>query len=900
MKKLHLILCSLLSIFCAYLYGADTVVICNENGRTASIILPPNCSKNTQYAAEELQTLLEEITGAKFSISAKETSGAKIYLDIAPEKNDLKGEKSAAVTRNGNLYLYGTTRNGALYAVYHFLQDELGCRFLNPYGDKVIPPKKVINVKLNKVYDNGLDFRCIMTYIYQRNRKKTFEFFFRNGQNWEVRSKDLGYLCKIKAVGKDHHSIFKFMPPDKYFKDNPEFYTMDKSGKRVRNKQMCFSSIKMREVFVGNVSEHLKENNRYNEALQSFDQCWMELSAMDYGGKFCYCSECMAKEKKYGTPCGAFFEFLADISAKLKNDFPKLKIATLIYRKEQTEIPPSGLIFPENFVAIFAPIDDNVLAPFDHISNQETYGHLKKWCKIAKNIWLWYYPDPYDCYLGPYSALRRTCRDFMLAKEAGITGTIYEHDITARSLANFADLESWTMLRIFGGYTDYEALIKEYMQLAYGKAADLVYQYFNELENLREDAVRNGKAGNYIVSPEELKYFTPANLERWHNLFEQAEKRIANDEAALFRLRKVRYELDMMILRKFHDFAPSSTVRNAAFKSFADRLTDTLTKLKKANVTTFNYDALLAEIKVLENFKFKNYAPEDVRIVFYNLGNNDADSLNTIAKSYSFSLPFSIYAHDYVLETVGNKIKAKWTLLQKSDIKAEDVIPDKYHYYKLGRVKLSSASRLSMTSNALFFRNIGVHFDPANPDAEWDVYFSMKFEGPAVKGSKAKINRFYCDHFVLVRKKAATAVLPAELKNVPADKIITVYPTLRAFNSKNTIEDENAARGKAVWENFGEKEFYFGTYDNKTKANKRCLTFKSADIKSTDGYEFFKIPQAVTITPDMLLYANRWLINIPLGSAVKKTAKYTVYISLKNDVAAKKSYCDKVIMVPAE
>ena len=86
MKKLHLILCSLLSIFCAYLYGADTVVICDENGKTATIILPQNCSENTKYAAEELKTLLGEITGAKFSISDKETSGAKIYLDIAPEK----------------------------------------------------------------------------------------------------------------------------------------------------------------------------------------------------------------------------------------------------------------------------------------------------------------------------------------------------------------------------------------------------------------------------------------------------------------------------------------------------------------------------------------------------------------------------------------------------------------------------------------------------------------------------------------------------------------------------------------------------------------------------------------------------------------------------------------------
>lgn len=899
MKKLHLILCSLLSIFCAYLYGADTVVICDENGKTATIILPQNCSENTKYAAEELQTLLGEITGKKFVISDKNVSGPKIYLEVAPDGKKLTAEKSAAVTANGNLYLYGTGRNGALYAAYHFLQDELGCRFLSPYGDKFIPSAKVIKTALNKVYDNGLDFRCIMTYIYTRDRKKTFEFFFRNGQNWEVRSKDIGFLCKIKAVGKDHHSIFKFMPPDKYFKDNPEFYTMDKSGKRVSNKQMCFSSAKMREVFVENVREHLK--GTYDEALKSYDQCWMELSAMDYGGKFCYCPECLAKEKKYGTPCAAFFEFLADISSRLNPSFPKLKIATLIYRKEQTEVPPEGLIFPENFVAIFAPIDDNVLAPFDHISNQETYGHLKKWCKIAKNIWLWYYPDPYDCYLGPYSALRRTCRDFMLAKEAGITGTIYEHDITPRSFSNFADLESWVMLRMFGGYTDYEALIKEYMKLAYGSASELMYQYFNELENLRESAVERGKAGNYIVSPEELRYFTTANLSRWHEMFEQAEKLLANDAEAFFRLRRVRYELDLLIMRKFYEFAADSAVRKAGLRSFGARITDTLTKLKAANITTYNFDTILNEVKLIENFKFGNYAPEDIRLVFFRLGNVDKDAIHGISKSHANpKFPYSIYAYDYILQTVGNKIKAKWSMLQKNEIQLKDILPDKYKLYRLGRVKITPDTRVSATSNAFFFRNIGVNFDNLKPDTEWDVYFSMKFEGPSIQGSKGKSDKVSCDYFLLVRIEKRKTELPAELSTVSPDKIVTVYPSMRAFNSAYTVEDSDAARGKAVWENFGEKEFHFGTYDNKTKANKRCLTLKTAEIKNTEGYEFFKIPQPLTITPDMLLYANKWLINIPLGSAVKKTAKYTVYISLKNDVAAKKSYCDKVIMVPAE
>ena len=911
MKKLKQTLFGIFTFAAAFCAGgavmaADEAVICPEKGEPATIILPAKCSRSVEHAANELQLILGKITGKQFKISEKPVPGTKIFLDKAPDHLKLKMRpgNSFAISSKGDLYLGGEGKNGTLHAVYHFLQDELQYRVLSPFGDEFIPRRKEIKVALNKTYTNGLDYRCLMTYIYHRDRKPTFEFYIRNFQNWEVRSNHLSFLNQLTPIGKNHHSIFKFMPPDKYFKDHPEFYTMDKTGKRVKNKQMCFASKEMRKIFLENVKAHAA--TRYQKAIEEYGDCYIELSAMDYGGKFCHCPECTKKEEQYGTPCGAFFEFLAEISAGVQKDFPKLKIATLGYRKEQTEIPPNGLIFPDNFVIIFAPIDDNVLAPLIHVSNQETMGHLKKWCQISKNILVWYYPNPYESYLGPYSSLRRSCRDVEIMKKLGITGTIYEHDVTARTNSNFADLESWVLLRMFSGYENSEALIMEYMNLAYGKAAALMYLYFDELERLREDFVHNGYAGNFIVGPEEMKYMTPENLERWNTLFDVAEKFVADDAAALFRLRRVRYELDLTILRRFHDFAKDSGIRLGGADVISRRVTDTLQKMKAAKMNVKDFDVQIREVKILTDLanstgktKYLDADAEDVRIVFFPSGTDDKDAITGIAKSHGgVTFPYGIYAHDYIMETIGKKIKAKWTFLQKTEIDVKDIVPDKYKYYRLGEVKLSPATRLSLTSNSYYFRNAGLFAYPEKPGTVWEVWFSMKFEGPAVPGSKAKVNKAYCDHFLLIRKKARAEKLPAELEKLPADKIITAYPTLAGFNKKNTVEDSKAARGKAVFEDFSAGSVFFNTYDNKTKANKRHLTLQPAKLNAPSGYNFYKFPEPVKLTKNMLICGNHWLVNVNVGAAIPKDDSYVVYLSLRFDNEAKKAFCDKVILVP--
>ena len=84
---------------------ANNAIICSSKGNAATIVLSNTASKNTEYAAKELQLLLGKITGQQFNISKQEVPGTKIYLDKHPNPAENKKVKntSFAITNNGNL-----------------------------------------------------------------------------------------------------------------------------------------------------------------------------------------------------------------------------------------------------------------------------------------------------------------------------------------------------------------------------------------------------------------------------------------------------------------------------------------------------------------------------------------------------------------------------------------------------------------------------------------------------------------------------------------------------------------------------------------------------------------------------------------------------------------------------
>ncbi|MBU0610983.1 MAG: hypothetical protein KKI08_24090, partial [Armatimonadetes bacterium] len=120
------------------------------------IVLANQPTPVEQTAATELATHLERITGAKFAVGPDPGATAGRVLIgaraigkglLSPEEVQALGDDGFIVRVAGNaLLLAGGGPRGTLYAVYSFLEDDLGCRWLTWYGDESVPRRPELQV----------------------------------------------------------------------------------------------------------------------------------------------------------------------------------------------------------------------------------------------------------------------------------------------------------------------------------------------------------------------------------------------------------------------------------------------------------------------------------------------------------------------------------------------------------------------------------------------------------------------------------------------------------------------------------------------------------------------------------------------------------------------------------
>ena len=116
---------------------AGTVSVARDGQANAVIVVAADAPEPEQYAATELADFLRQITGATFEISHAPVTGKSCLLvgpqaarlvDAAFSTDGLGAEGVIIRTVGNDLILAGGYPRGTLYAVYTFLEDNLGCR----------------------------------------------------------------------------------------------------------------------------------------------------------------------------------------------------------------------------------------------------------------------------------------------------------------------------------------------------------------------------------------------------------------------------------------------------------------------------------------------------------------------------------------------------------------------------------------------------------------------------------------------------------------------------------------------------------------------------------------------------------------------------------------------------
>ena len=781
-------------------FAGDKLVIA-QDGKSSYTIGYDAENKDPVYRAalDDLKNFLREITGAHIPL-AYQAGGPRIIVGKRAPGDDapFSGVRERRIKSVGpDIYIYGDGRFGTVGAVYDFLEKFCGCRWFGPWDGDSFVPKKATLIFDPIDYKHAPSFHSLeLGGPWPAARKHP------GVQNWLRRNR-----CFLQPnyagahpqdgwtfFGPTCHGLSAFFPPgghkpgsfvnqwagphpalaDKaYFKDHPEYFTLDKEGKRVDNRQLCFSNPDVRRILTENIETVLKY-----EKYKTEDYAMIDLAFNDRSGGFCECPNCKALEKKYQSPGGPYYDYLIELGNAFLEKYPRLVIRMIAYQPSMTGIPPvAGTKFPANVSVIVAPLIQDFSKPLSHPYNTKFHDEFEAWGKIAGKMWWWSYPVLYPHGIRAYALFPGVYRNAENIKFAYKNGTRYIISEMGGSVIHncaFKKLNDYLQIRLADDVNDdADRIVKEYCDYIYGPASDLMVKYLRETH---EESVKDPNYFIYYDDPRAMRNLhSPANLVRWQGYFDEMVKLVGDDKYRQLQIGRARINLDVMTLLTWDDL-------KAAQPGFATgKMLDVVGKRYIAEVKADNEDVYRA-LKggygagwELKNFLasgetawrsnasginapipeelVKKYGRENVRAIRLD-GRTDipkrldeADAANGVAVEVKI-----VDAKIVHMPTVMAK-KEDGSFARERDsfipfshnpfLKKH--LPDYkaakgYHPYYMGRTQLTAAETVVITGvDAKVQFHIGAAFDPERAGQEYDVYVSIKF----LEDDRVLIDRMY-------------------------------------------------------------------------------------------------------------------------------------------------------------
>ena len=736
-----------------------------KDGKTDYVIVTGKDNGAIQkLAVQELKSHLEAMTGAVFHVS--ETGAGKkhrIYLGLSEEARNVLGKENLAASlreqenviqvKGKDLFLYGKGKHGTIFAVYELLENKFGCRWLSVFEEPYIPSKKELVLKdgtTRTAY--AFPLRSLMNYFY-KDRYQAAVYNYRNRQNLLLGLDylDKGIVPELEIYGPACHTLSVIIPGftlrganrpaewhkiKDYFAIHPEWFSMDEKGKRISNRQLCFSNKEMRKEYIKNALE------MHRRLEQKHGKAYLTLDLNDIAYRICCCPDCMKMEQKYQSRGGAFFDMLIEFCRK----YPKIEFATLAYQRGLTQTPPVVKDFPQNLTIIFCPINGLYSGTMDK-ENKNDMNDMLGWLKLTPKVWVWYYPNTYGygtlAIQMPMGNFERIAQDIRLMHKAGIQGTYFEHDSGGIALSgNLSEMQSWVMYKLFQNPDlDVKMLMKDFAEHYYGKAAPAILKYAEEMEQERKNFVAKG--GKWQYNTQNYHYLTAKYLLRWNKMFDDAAKMVSGKEAA--RLNMARMGLDCAIIDKLS----SEPDYKDLVKICRDRLTKTYQYVTTNRRTTTSFSRLtkwLAEIDARGKKKplpemFRKIPQSDLLeiapLAKAKTAVKDPDAHMGVAQAVDWDgKKFNIGTYDYTSKSYG----------PGRAIYASQVKMGEYSIYKIQKPFIISPDLIMWGGNWGMSLPLRALFKSDNPEflkQKWTLYVSLKF-------TKDKV---YLDRGILVKAK---------------------------------------------------------------------------------------------------------------------------------------------------
>jgi hypothetical protein len=569
--------------------AAADLTISRGGKAVAMVVVAENAAETELQAASELGFFLHLVTGGDFPVVFGSSGGegrllvgeaAARLADPGFSVRELAPEEIVIRSAGPDLILAGGSPRGTLYAVVTFLEDVVGCRWWTPAASR-IPRKPTLKV-------GPVSLRCAPPLEY----REPF-WFVAFDDIWSARSKANG----IRSGGSDlyggrHiyegfvHTFYQLIPPEKYFKEHPEWFSEINGQRTGENAQLCLTNEAMRQEFVSNLKDKLRRNPKATIASVSQNDCFNP----------CGCPSCRAVDEEEGSPAGLLLRFVNAVAADIEKEFPNVTIDTLAY--QYTRQPPKITRPRPNVIVRLCSIECSFSRPLDDERNKAFFEDLKGWSAIADRLFVWDYTTDFAHYIQPhpnYRVLGPNIRLFVRNKVRGI----FEQGAYQSWGSEMAELRAWMLAKLlWNPALDPSKLREEFIKGYYGPAAGPVAHYLDLLDKAVVEA--GDDLGCY--SPPEAKFLSLDTLVRSWNILNRAERRVGRRIEYARRVKRVRMPVAYAVLAKWEALRKEADDRRTSWPwpSRREELLDWFLKAARSEGVT-----MISEGQTLEDWATK-------------------------------------------------------------------------------------------------------------------------------------------------------------------------------------------------------------------------------------------------------------------------------------------------------
>ncbi len=548
------------------------------------ITLAVTASLPERTAATELADYLQKVTGAAFPIVKPDEAGDRPVIAVGPGAAHalaqdldlakvgenglgedgviLKTTASKLPGKGESLILTGAegSKRGTLYAVYEFLEREVGVRWWT-HTEEFVPDQPTLTIRsLDVRYKPPFFFREVYSWgiihigttwghddsdaAVRDWANARFAARMRNNGPGTVLPASLGGCLVPMGRG---HTFYPFLPPDHYFKDHPEWYS-ERGGKRVRdNAQLCMTNDKMLAELAKNVLEKIREKPYLG---------MVHLSQND-NKAFCQCANCKALDDAEGSTAASMLYGVNKVAEVIEKEYPDFHVVTFAY--EYTRKPPKTLRPRSNVLVQFCTIERSSMQPIDSKENHLLMDDLKGWAAAAPKLLIWDYTMNLTGPLTPHPNWPVYGPDFRTYRDNHGVGVFAEGESVG--FTDFVAMKVYLMSHLlWDPARDEKEIMDEFLNGYYGKAGP----------ELRQVLDLFAEYGSKVRLPAwdvgtQAPWLDLAAMNRATERFRDAEAAVADDPVTLARVKRARLSLDHQWLQGYVNYREEAEQKGLPF-----------------------------------------------------------------------------------------------------------------------------------------------------------------------------------------------------------------------------------------------------------------------------------------------------------------------------------------------